>query len=162
MPEKNLEALFIHGLKDIYFAEQTILKNMPSLADAAESEELKHAFETHRTETQGQIKRIEQIFEIMGQKPEGVPCEAIQGIIKEGQEVMKEFAGGEAFEAGLIAAAQAIEHYEISRYGTLRAWAEQLGMHDVAELIEQSLEEETDTDELLTELAEGSINEEAV
>lgn len=162
MSEKNLEALFLHGLKDIYFAEQAIMKNMPSLAEAAESEELKAAFETHRTETQGQIKRLEKIFELMGQKPEGVPCEAIQGIIKEGQEVMKEFAGGEAFEAGLIAAAQSIEHYEISRYGTLRAWAEQLGMQEAAELIEQSLEEETDTDELLTELAEGSINQEAV
>lgn len=162
MSEKNLEALFLHGLKDIYFAEQMILKNMPSLAEAAETEELKAAFETHRSETQGQIKRLEQIFEILGQKPEGVPCEAIQGIIKEGQEVMQEFAGGEAFEAGLIAAAQSIEHYEISRYGTLRAWAQQLGHDQIADLIEQSLEEETDTDELLTELAEGSINQEAV
>jgi ferritin-like metal-binding protein YciE len=162
MTDKNLQALFVHGLKDIYFAEQQILKNLPTLIEAAESDELKAAFETHRTETQGQIKRIEQIFEIVGEKPQGVPCEAINGIIKEGQGMMEAFRGGEAFEAGLIAAAQAIEHYEISRYGTLRAWAEQLDMPEVAELIEQSLEEETDTDELLSEMAEGSINQEAV
>jgi ferritin-like metal-binding protein YciE len=162
MTDKNLQALFVHSLKDIYFAEQQILKNLPTLIQAAESDELKAAFETHRTETQGQIKRIEQIFEIVGEKPQGVPCEAINGILKEGQEMMETFRGGEAFEAGLIAAAQAIEHYEISRYGTLRAWAEQLDMPEVAELIEQSLEEETDTDELLSEMAEGSINQEAV
>ena len=162
MPEKNLEALFIHNLKDIYFAEQQIQKTLPALAKAAESEELRHAFETHQEETGEQIRRIERIFEIMGQKPEGVPCEGILGIIKEGQEMMQEFAEGEAFEAGLIAAAQAVEHYEIARYGTLSAWARQLNLTDVADLIEESLEEESDMDDLLSEMAEDAINPEAV
>jgi ferritin-like metal-binding protein YciE len=162
MPEKNLEALFLHNLKDIYFAEQQIAKVMPAMIAAAESEELRSAFETHSRETQEQIRRLEQIFEIMGQKAEAVPCEGILGIIKEGQGIMQEFAGGEAFEAGLIAAAQSIEHYEIARYGTLKAWADQLGLEDAAEILEQSLEEEEDMDEILTEIAEEAVNEEAI
>ena len=162
MPEKNLEALFLHHLKDIYFAEQQIAKGMPAMIQAAESDELRSAFETHSRETQGQIARLEQIFESLGQKPEGKPCEGILGILKEGQSVMAEFADGEASEAALIAAAQAIEHYEIARYGTLRAWAEQLGYEDTAELLEETLAEETDTDEILTEIAEAAVNEEAV
>jgi ferritin-like metal-binding protein YciE len=162
MPEKNLEALFVHNLKDIYFAEQQIAKAMPAMVKAAESEELRSAFETHTRETQEQIRRLEQIFEIMGRKPEAVPCEGIIGIIKEGQDTLQQFAGGEAFEAGLIAAAQAIEHYEIARYGTLRAWAQQLGLGEVEDLLEQSLDEETDTDEILTEIAEAAVNPEAV
>jgi ferritin-like metal-binding protein YciE len=162
MPEKNLQALFLHNLKDIYFAEQQILKGLPTMAKSAESEELRHAFETHTSETEEQIRRIERIFEIMGQKPEVVPCEGILGIIKEGQAMLQEFADGEAFEAGLIAAAQAIEHYEIARYGTLSAWARQLDLTEVADLIEESLEEEADTDEILSEMAEAAINAEAV
>jgi ferritin-like metal-binding protein YciE len=162
MSEKNLEALFLHNLKDIYFAEQEIARAVPAMIEAAESEELRSAFETHVRETQGQIKRLEQIFEIVGRKPEAVRCEGILGIIREGQAMTGEFAEGEAFEAGIIAAAQAIEHYEIARYGTLRAWARQLGMSEVAELIEQSLDEETDMDEILTEIAEGAVNPEAV
>ncbi len=162
MSEKNLEALFLHNLKDVYFAEQQIARAMPGMIEAAESEELRSAFETHARETQGQIRRLEQVFEIMGQKPEGVRCEGILGIIKEGQAMTDEFADGEAFEAGLIAAAQSIEHYEIARYGTLLAWARQLGLSEVAELLEQSLDEETDTDEILTEIAEAAINPEAV
>ena len=162
MPEKNLEALFLHNLKDIYFAEQQIAKAMPAMIEAAESDELRSALETHGKETQGQLKRLEQIFELMGEKPQGVTCEGILGILKEGEAMLAEFAEGEAFEAGLIAAAQSIEHYEIARYGTLKAWALQLGLTDVAELIEQSLDEETDTDEILTEIAESAINPEAV
>ena len=162
MSEKNLEALFLHNLKDIYFAEQQIARAMPGLIEAAEAEELRAAFETHARETQGQIKRLEQIFEILGQKPEAVRCEGILGIIKEGHAMMEDFAEGEAFEAGLIAAAQSIEHYEIVRYGTLLAWARQLGLSEAAELLEQSLDEETDTDEILTEIAEGAVNPEAV
>jgi ferritin-like metal-binding protein YciE len=162
MPEKNLEALFLHNLKDLYFAEHQIAKAMPAMIKATESEELRSAFETHGRETQEQIRRLEQIFEIMSQKPECVPCEGILGIIKEGQAMMEEFAGGEAFEAGLIAAAQSIEHYEIARYGTLKAWAEQLGLEDAAEILEESLEEEEDMDEILTEIAEEAVNEEAV
>ncbi|HEV2557635.1 MAG TPA: DUF892 family protein [Microvirga sp.] len=162
MAEKNLEALFVHNLKDIYFAEQQIAKAMPAMIKAAESDELRSAFETHGRETSEQIRRIEQIFEIMGQKPEAVPCEGILGIIKESQTMMEEFAGGEAFEAGLIAAAQQIEHYEIARYGTLKAWAEQLGLEDAADLLEETLEEEEDMDEILTEIAEEAVNEEAI
>lgn len=162
MSEKNLEALFLHNLKDIYFAEQQIAKAMPAMIKAAEASELRSAFETHSRETQEQIKRLEQIFEMLGEKPQGVTCEGILGIIKEGQGMMQDFAEGEAFEAGLIAAAQAIEHYEIARYGTLRAWARQLGLTEAAELLELSLDEETDTDEILSEIAEDAINPEAV
>jgi ferritin-like metal-binding protein YciE len=162
MPEKNLEALFRHHLKDMYFAEQEIAKGMPALVQAAESDELRSAFETHARETQGQIERLEQIFDSLGEKPQGTPCEGIVGILREGQKVLGTFADGEAFEAALIAAAQAIEHYEIARYGTLRAWAEQLGYEDAAELLEESLAEETDTDEILTEIADAAVNEEAI
>lgn len=162
MPEKNLEALFLHNLKDIYFAEQQIAKAMPAMIKAAESQELRSAFETHSRETQDQLRRLEEVFDILGEKPQGVPCEGILGILKEGEEVMKAFAGGEAFEAALIAAAQSIEHYEIARYGTLRAWAKQLGLTDAAELLEESLDEETDTDEILTEIAEEAVNQESV
>ena len=162
MPEKNLEALFLHNLKDIYFAEQQIAKAMPALIKAAESQELRSAFETHSRETQDQLRRLEEVFDILGEKPQGVACEGILGILKEGEEVMKAFAGGEAFEAALIAAAQSIEHYEIARYCTLRAWAKQLGLTDAAELLEESLDEETDTDEILTDIAEEAVNQESV
>jgi ferritin-like metal-binding protein YciE len=162
MAEKNLEALFLHNLKDIYFAEQQIAKAMPAMIKAAETDELRSAFETHARETVEQIRRLEQVFELLGQKPQAVQCDGILGILKEGQEVIQEFAGGEAFEAGLIAAAQSIEHYEIARYGTLKAWAQQLGLNEAEDLLEQSLDEETDTDEILTEIAEAAINPEAV
>jgi ferritin-like metal-binding protein YciE len=162
MSEKNLEALFLHNIKDIYFAEQQIAQVMPAMIKAAESEELRSAFETHARETQEQIKRLEQVFDILGEEPQAAPCEGILGILKEGQEIMQTFAGGEAFEAGLIAAAQSIEHYEIAKYGTLRAWADQLGLSEAAALIEESLAEETDTDEFLTEIAETAVNPESV
>ncbi|HVL71750.1 MAG TPA: DUF892 family protein [Beijerinckiaceae bacterium] len=162
MAQKNLEALFLHNLKDIYFAEQQMLKTLPLLAEAAESEELRSAFETHLSETEVQITRLEEIFGMVGEKPQGVTCEAILGLIKEGQGTLAEFKGGEAAEAALIAVAQAIEHYEIARYGTLKAWAEQLDLSEAADLLEESLEEETDTDELLTDLAEAAINREAL
>ncbi len=161
MPEKNLEALFVHNLKDIYFAEQQIAKAMPAMIKAAESDELRSAFETHGRETSEQIRRIEQIFEIMGQKPEAVPCEGILGIIKESQTMMEEFAGGEAFEAGLIAAAQQIEHYEIARYGTLIAWAEELDHHNAAQVLQRTLDEEKATDARLTQLGESRLNRRA-
>ena len=121
MANKDLKALFVHQLKDIYFAENAILKGLPQLAEAAHSEELKGALAIHVRETEQQVKRLEQVFQIVGAMPEGVECKAIQGIIAEGQEVLDEFREGEALDAGLIAAAQAIEHYEITRYGTLLA-----------------------------------------
>ena len=129
MAEKNLEALFLHSLKDIYFAEQQIAKLMPTMIKAAESDELRSAFETHARETDEQVRRLEQVFEMLGETPQGVQCDGILGIIKEGQEIIQEFAGGEAFEAGLIAAAQSIEHYEIARYGTLKALGEPARPH---------------------------------
>src|ERR671912_2823886 len=158
MAEKDLNALFLHQLKDTYFAEKAILKALPQMAEAAQSEELRGAFAVHLKETEGQVKRLDQVFKILGEKPEGVECKAIQGIIAEGEEVLEEFSDGEALDAGLIAAAQAVEHYEITRYGTLLAWAKQLELSEVQELLEATLIEEENTDELLSELAEDAIN----
>jgi ferritin-like metal-binding protein YciE len=158
MAEKDLKALFVHQLKDTYFAENAILKALPQMAEAAQSEELRGAFAVHMKETEGQVKRLEQVFQMVGEQPQGVECKAIQGIIAEGQEVLQEFQGGEALDAGLIAAAQAIEHYEITRYGTLLAWAKQLGLSDAEGLIKETLVEEENTDQLLSELAEDAIN----
>ena len=158
MAEKDLKALFLHQLKDTYFAENAILKALPQMAEAAESEELRGAFAVHLKETEGQVRRLEQVFEIVGEKPEGIPCKAIQGIIEEGQEILQEFEDGEALDAGLIAAAQAVEHYEIARYGTLLAWAKQLGLSEAQGLIEETLVEEENTDQVLSELAEDAIN----
>jgi ferritin-like metal-binding protein YciE len=161
MPEKNLEALFLHYLKDIYFAELQIAKTIPAMITAAESPELRSAFETHARETQAQIGRLEQVFDILGAKPEAVPGDGILGLIRESETVMRLFAGGEAFEAALIAAAQAIEHYEIARYGTLKAWAGQLGFKEAVRLLDESLEEEKKTDKLLSELAVANLNRQA-
>lgn len=155
---KNLRALFLHQLKDTYFAENAILKALPKMAEAARSEELRGALGVHLEETREQVKRLDQVFRIVGEKPEGVTCQAIQGIIAEGEEVMQDFAGSEALDAGLIAAAQAVEHYEITRYGTLLAWAKQLGFSEAESLIKETLVEEENTDELLSELAEEAIN----
>ena len=158
MADKDLKALFLHQLKDTYFAENAILKALPQMAEAAQSEELKGAFAVHLKETEVQVKRLEQVFEIVGERPEGVQCRAIQGIIEEGQEILQEFEGGEGLDAGLIAAAQAVEHYEIARYGTLLAWAKQLGLSEAEGLIQETLVEEENTDQLLSELAEDAIN----
>ena len=158
--EKDLKGLFHHTLKDIYFAENAITKALPKMMAAAQSPDLKSAFETHLKQTQGQIKRLEEIFGLIGEKVEAVPCEAIKGILLEGDEVADEFKGGPALDAGLIAAAQAVEHYEIARYGALRTWAEDLDLGDAAELLQTTLDEEEETDQILSELA-GSINETA-
>ncbi len=158
MAEKDLKALFVHQLKDTYFAENAILKALPQMAEAAQSEELRGTLAIHLKETEGQVKRPEQVFQIVGEKPEGIPCKAIQGIIEEGQEILQEFGDGEALDAGLIAAAQAVEHYEIARYGTLLAWVKQLGLSEAQGLIEETLVEEENTDQVLSELAEDAIN----
>src|SRR5215208_736227 len=158
MADKDLNALFVHQLKDIYFAENAILKGLPQLAEAAQSEELKGALAVHVKETEEQVKRLERVFEIVGAKPRGVECKAIQGIIAEGQEILDEFREGEALDAGLIAAAQAIEHYEITCYGTLLAWAKQLGLSEAEGLLQETLVEEENTDEILSDLAEDAIN----
>jgi ferritin-like metal-binding protein YciE len=159
--EKTLEDLFLHTLKDVYYAEKQILKSLPKMAKAAESEELKQAFETHRQETEGQIERLEEVFKILGKAARGVQCEAINGIIEEGKEVMEDFADSAALDAGILAAAQAVEHYEITRYGSLKTWAQELGMTDAVGLIDQNLQEEKKTDLLLTELAEARLNTKA-
>src|SRR3977135_1980496 len=158
---KKLDALFHDTLKDIYFAEKKILSTLPKMATAAQSEELKAAFEKHRGETEGQIERLEQVFAIIGEKPRGKTCAAIVGITDEGAEIMEEYKGSPALDAGLLAAAQAVEHYEISRYGTLKAWAEELGLDDAAELLQETLDEEETTDEALTEIAKSAINQQA-
>src|SRR5215216_4903109 len=158
MAEKDLKALFVHQLKDTYFAENAILKALPQMAEAAQSDELRGALAIHLRETEGQVKRLEQVFQIVGEQPEGVECKAIQGIIEEGQEILQAFQGGEASDAGLIAAAQAVEHYEITRYGTLLAWAKQLGLSEAEGLIQETLIEEENTDEILSDLAEDAIN----
>jgi ferritin-like metal-binding protein YciE len=158
---KKLDELFHDTLKDIYFAEKKILSTLPKMAKAAQSEELKAAFEKHRGETEGQIERLEQVFAIIGEKPRGKTCAAIVGITDEGAEIMEEYKGSPALDAGLLAAAQAVEHYEISRYGTLRAWAEELGLNDAVELLQETLEEEEATDEALTEIAKSAINQQA-
>jgi ferritin-like metal-binding protein YciE len=158
MAEKDLKAPFLHQLKDTYFAENAILKALPQMAEAAQAEELKGALAVHLKETEGQVKRLEQVFQLLGEEPAGVECKAIQGIIEEGQEILEEFRDGEALDAGLIAAAQAVEHYEITRYGTLLAWAKQLGLTEAEGLIQETLVEEENTDQLLSELAEDAIN----
>jgi len=155
---KKLDELFHDTLKDIYYAEKKILSALPKMAKAAESDDLRAAFEKHRDETEEQISRLEQVFEAIDAKPQGKKCAAIEGILDEGQEIMKEYKGSPALDAGLLAAAQAVEHYEISRYGTLRTWVEELGLEDVAKLLEETLREEEATDEKLTELAETAVN----
>ncbi|MBB4067203.1 YciE/YciF ferroxidase family protein [Gellertiella hungarica] len=158
MAQKMLQDLFYDTLKDIYYAERQILKALPKMARAAQSEKLRQAFEQHKEETQGQIERLQQVFEIIGKRAQGKTCEAIQGIIAEGEEIMEEFKGSPALDAGLISSAQAVEHYEITRYGTLAAWAKQLGHKEAVTLLEQTLQEESKTDSSLTSLAETALN----
>ncbi|RWX79267.1 ferritin-like domain-containing protein [Neorhizobium lilium] len=158
MATKTLNDLFHETLKDIYYAERQILKALPKMARAAQDEQLKAAFLQHKEETEGQIDRLKQVFEIIGKRAQGKTCDAIEGILSEGEEIMDEFKGTPALDAGLLAAAQAVEHYEISRYGTLRSWAQQLGMKDAATLLEETLAEESKTDELLSGLAETAVN----
>lgn len=158
MAEKTLTDLFEDSLKDIYFAERKILAALLKMAKAAESSELKAAFETHRVQTESQVQRLEEVFEIIGQKPKGKTCPAILGILEEGNDLMEEYAGSPALDAALISAAQAVEHYEIARYGTLKRWAETLGHDDAVQLLDETLQEEGQTDKDLTELAEMDIN----
>jgi ferritin-like metal-binding protein YciE len=158
MATKTLDDLFLDTLKDIYYAEKQILKTLPKMARAAQSEEGKAGFLQHRDETQGQIERLEQVFEILGKAARGKTCEAIQGIIAEGEEIIDEFKGSPALDAGLISSAQAVEHYEIARYGTLIEWAGQLGLTDAVPLLQANLDEEKATDEKLTQLAKVSAN----
>jgi ferritin-like metal-binding protein YciE len=161
MADKDLNDLFLDTLKDIYYAEKQILKSLPKMAKAATSDKLRAAHEKHEGETEVQIERLEQIFELLGKPARGKKCDAIEGILDEGKEIMEEYKGAPALDAGLLAAAQAVEHYEISRYGTLKSWAGKLSMADAVRLLNETLAEEKKTDETLTKIAETAVNAEA-
>ena len=159
--EKTLEDLFLDTLKDIYYAERQIVKTLPKMAKAASSAELKAGFEKHLAETEGHVERLEQIFELLDKPARGKTCDAILGIIEEGKSIMEDFKGTPALDAGLVSAAQAVEHYEIARYGTLRTWAQQLGLKDAVTLLDATLQEEVATDRTLSELAMADVNRKA-
>lgn len=159
---KDLHDLFTDSVKDMYFAEKKIVAALPKMTRAAQDKKLAAAFEKHLAETEAQIERLEGVFEELEETPKGKKCPAILGIIEEGQEVMKEFKGSPALDAGLLAAAQAVEHYEICRYGTLVTWAEHLGLRQSVRLLKQTLNEEEKTDQALSKLAETAINQQAM
>ena len=158
----SMHELFVQQLKDLYSAEGQIVKALPKMAKGASSGEVTAAFEKHLAETEGQVDRLEQVFELIGKPARGKTCPAIDGILEEGSEILSEYKGAPALDAGLVGAAQAVEHYEIARYGTLIAWAEQLGHDDAVKLLQETLAEEEATDEALTALGEGGVNERAV
>jgi ferritin-like metal-binding protein YciE len=158
---RTIDDLFLHLLKDMYHAEKQLLKALPKMAKNTESPELKKAFETHLGETEGQVQRLEKVFDILGKKAQGIPCKAMQGLVEEGKEAIEEVEDAEVLDAALLAGAQAVEHYEIARYGTLIAWANQLGLKDAARLFEQNLAEEKNADKLLNDIALGNVNQKA-
>jgi ferritin-like metal-binding protein YciE len=158
---KTLQDLFHHTLKDIYHAEKKILTSLPKMAKAAQSADLRAAFEKHERETEAQVERLEQVFALIEEPAKGKTCAAINGIIKEGKGIMTEYKDTIALDAGLLAAAQVVEHYEMSRYGTLKTWADELGLEQAVVLLDQTLQEEKKTDEALTKLAEAVVNQEA-
>jgi ferritin-like metal-binding protein YciE len=158
---KNMDDLFVHTLRDIYYAEKQIVKSLPEMIDKASNAQLKQGFQTHLRESENHVKRLEQVFDLIGKKAQGVDCPAIDGIIEEAEDVAGEVQNKPVLDAALIAAAQAVEHYEMTRYGTLIAWAKQLGRNDAATLLNQTLDEEKATDKKLTEMAESQINRKA-
>jgi ferritin-like metal-binding protein YciE len=162
MSAGTLNDLFYDALKDIYYAERKILKALPKMARAAESEAVRAAFKQHQQETETHVERLQQVFDIFGKRAVGKTCPAIDGIIEEGQEIMEEMKGTPALDAGLVASAQAVEHYEMARYGTLKSWAAALGLKDAVKLLDQTLQEEAATDEALSELAESDTNQRAL
>jgi ferritin-like metal-binding protein YciE len=161
MPVTTLDDLFIDTLKDIYYAEKQILKSLPKMIKKAGSSGLKKALETHRKETEGQVERLEKVFDLVDRKPAGKKCDAIEGILEEAKVHMEDIEDAEVLDAGMIGSAQAVEHYEITRYGTLIAWARQLGMREVIPLLAANLKEEKNADMLLTKIAEKSVNQKA-
>lgn len=161
MAEKKLEDLFYDGLKDLLYAERKILRALPKMAKGAQSTELKAAFEKHRDQTEGHVERLTQVFDILGKRAQGKTCPAIDGIVEEGEEILDDYKGTPAVDAGLVSAAQAVEHYEIARYGTLKRWAENLGMADAVKLLDATLKEEFQTDKDLTKLADAVANPKA-
>ena len=158
---QTMDDLFVHMLRDIYYAENQIAKSLPAMIEKASAPELKQAFQTHLSETQNQIKRLEEVFRLHGQEVKGVDCEAIDGILDEAQSIMGNVADQNVLDAAMLASAQAVEHYEITRYGTLATWARELGREDCARLLHQTLEEERATDEKLTRIAEARVNRRA-
>ena len=158
---KSLDDLFVHQMQDIYYAEHQITKALPKMIGKATDPQLRSGFETHLKETQNQITRLEQVFKMHGHTPKGVDCPALDGLVKEANEVAGEVADKDTLDAALLASAQAVEHYEIARYGTLIAWAKQLGREDCARVLQQTLDEEKATDQKLTALAESKINPKA-
>ena len=158
---KTMNDLFVHTLQDIYYAEKQIVKALPNMIEKANDPQLKQGFQTHLRETEGHVKRLEQVFTLIGQKAKGVDCPAIDGIIKEADEVAGEVEKKSVLDAALIAAAQAVEHYEMTRYGTLISWAKELGRTDCVSLLQQTLDEEKATDKKLTAMAESQMNRKA-
>lgn len=161
MTIKTMEDLFVATLKDIYYAEKQILRALPQMAKKAHEPDLKTALENHRQETEGQVNRLEQVFEMLDVPARGKKCDAIEGIIEEAKEHMDEIDDESVLDAGMIGSAQAVEHYEICRYGTLIEWAKVLGHKDAAELLQQTLEEETNADKLLSRIARSTANQQA-
>src|SRR6202051_4438005 len=159
--KKTLRELFHDTLKDIYFAEKKILGALPKMAKAAQAHDLKAAFEKHEAETKEHVARLEKVFAEIDQAARGKACEAIIGIMEAVKKIMKEYKGMPPLDAGLLAAAKAVEHYEISRYGTLKTWAQELGLNDAVRLLEQTLDEEKKTDSVLSQLADAEVNQEA-
>lgn len=157
----TLQELFLTHLQDIYHGEKQILRALPKMAKSSTTPELKQAFQKHYEQTEGQVERLQRVFELMNKSARGKTCEAVEGLIEEGKEVMSEAQTGEVMDAGLIASAQAVEHYEIARYGTLRSWAQQLGMQEAVKLLGETLAEEKQTDELLNKIAMSSVNRKA-
>lgn len=159
--DKTLDDLFLDTLKDIYYAEKQIVKTLPKMAKAAQSPELKAGFEKHLEETEGHVERLEQVFELLGKPARGKTCDAILGIIEEGKSIIEDYKGTSALDAGLVSAAQAVEHYEIARYGTLKTWAQQLGHTQAVALLDATLKEEIATDKKLSQVAETNSNRKA-
>lgn len=158
---KSLQDLFLHTLQDIYYAEKQIMKALPTMVETASSSELHDALSDHQFETEGQVKRLEEVFDMFGQEAGGEKCDAIEGIIKEAKDIMKACEDPDVCDAGIIASAQAVEHYEIARYGTLIAWAKQLGKDDAAQMLDETLKQERAADEKLTKIAESALNKQA-
>ena len=159
MPQANLDNLLYDGLRDILYAEKKGLQSYRKVIRAVQSPELKAAFEKHREETEGQVERLNRVFEIIGKRARSKPCHAMDGMVEEAEEVMEEYKGAPALDAGILAAAQSMEHYEIARYGTLASWAKQLGHTEAEQLLRETLEEEKRTDEIMTQLAESALNQ---
>ena len=158
---KNMDDLFVHTLRDIYYAEKQIVKSLPEMIEKASNPQLKQGFQTHLRETENHVKRLDQVFDLLGKQAQGVDCPAIDGIIEEAEDVAGEVQDKTVLDAALIAAAQAVEHYEMTRYGTLIAWAKQMGRNDAATLLNQTLDEEKATDKKLTQIAEANVNRRA-